>query len=49
MDVTSEGLRCLDEHAGILTRMQKRTYLLEQELYEYMANISRQSAILERI
>ncbi|MCE5314956.1 MAG: hypothetical protein ABFD49_10635 [Armatimonadota bacterium] len=38
MDVGSEGFQYLDEHAEILKRIQNDTYLLEQELYEYMGS-----------
>lgn len=41
MNVTSEGFAHLDEHAEILKRIQDDTYLLEQELHEYMVSISR--------
>ncbi|MCE5323153.1 hypothetical protein LLG46_07535 [bacterium] len=41
MDMASGDFAYLDEHAKILKQIQDDTYLLEQELYEYMATISR--------
>lgn len=38
MDPSSEGFQYLEEHATILKNIQDETYLLQQELYDFLEN-----------